>query len=102
MTNHRPWTRRPGFWIAYALLSLAALALAWRLFPLAIPLVNLDIKVARHEALESARKLAAERDLAPVDARTAVRFAHDDTIQNYVELEGGGKQAFTQRMSGDV
>src|SRR5207253_3148663 len=25
---------------------------------------------------------------------TAVRFAHDDATQNYIELEGGGKRAF--------
>ncbi|MDQ6621734.1 MAG: CPBP family intramembrane metalloprotease, partial [Pseudomonadota bacterium] len=96
------WTRRPVFWIGYLLLAGLALVTALRLFPQAIPLVNLDIKLARHEALAAARTLAAERDLAPPNARTAVRFAHDDATQNYIELEGGGKRAFAQLIESSV
>ena len=48
------WTRKPAFWIAYATLSAIALGIAWRLFPLAIPLVNLDITLSRAEALAKA------------------------------------------------
>ena len=40
-------TRRRAFWVVYAALSLAALAVAARLFPLAIPIVNLDVTMAR-------------------------------------------------------
>src|SRR4051794_37674974 len=87
-------TRRRGFWIAYVALACVALFAAWRLFPQAIPIVNLDVKLSRQEAVNAAKRIAAERDLAPVNARTAVRFAHDDATQNYIELEGGGKQAF--------
>ena len=47
-------TRRPAFWIAYAALSALALVVAWRLFPLAIPLVNLDITLSRADALARA------------------------------------------------
>ena len=36
-------TRKPAFWIAYAVVAMICMALAWHLFPLAIPLVNLDI-----------------------------------------------------------
>ena len=39
-------------------LAALCLALAWRLFPLAIPLVNLDITMARHEAVAKAQALA--------------------------------------------
>ena len=96
------WTRRRGFWLAYAVLAIAAAAVAWRLFPLAIPLVSLDIKLARHDAVDAARVIAGKLDLAPPAARSAVRFAHDDTTQNYIELEGGGKPAFAALMAGDV
>lgn len=96
------WTRRPAFWIAYALFALAAAFTAWRLFPLAIPLLNLDIKLARHDAVAVAKAHAAKLDLAPEASRSAVRFAHDDTTQNYVELEGGGKRAFAALMEGTV
>ncbi len=95
-------TRRNAFWIAYAAAAAIALALAWRLFPLAIPLVELDVRLSRAEAIAKAEAIAARLSLAPADARAAVRFAHDETTQNYVELEGGGKRAFAALVAGDV
>ena len=98
----RALTRTPAFWIAYAALAVAALVVAWRLFPLAIPLVNLDVKLARSEAIARAEAIDAKWHLAPVGARAAVRFANDEAIQNYVELEGGGKPAFAALVAGSV
>ena len=95
-------TRKPVFWIAYAALALACLVLAWRLFPLAIPLINLDIKLARHEAVNKALELARERSLVAFEPHTAVRFRNDQGAQNYIELEGGGKPAFAQMVAGNV
>jgi len=94
-------THKPAFWIAYALASLVALLIAVRLFPLAIPIVNLDVKMSRDEAIATARALAAKLNLAPEGARVAARFAHDAATQNYVELEGGGKPAFAALTKGD-
>ena len=96
------WTRAPAFWIAYASLAALALAVAWRLFPLAIPLVNLDITLARGEAIAKAEALAATLKLAPEGARSAARFAHDSETQSYVELEGGGKAAFGALIAGNM
>ncbi len=93
-------TRRPAFWIAYIAVALFCLVLAWRLFPLAIPLVNLDIKLTWAEAAAKAEALAKERALAPEGARAAVRFQDDESAQNYIELEGGGKAAFAQVVAG--
>ena len=86
--------RRPAFWIAYAIVAALALALAWRLFPQAIPLVNLDITMPRDSAIAQAKALAAQYNLAPEDSRTAAVFNQDSATQSYVELEGGGKEAF--------
>ena len=94
-------TRRPAFWIAYALVAIAALAAASRLFPLAIPIVNLDVTMSRGEAIAAARALAAKLRLAPEGARVAARFAHDSDTQNYVELEGGGKREFAKLANGE-
>src|SRR5690242_14051806 len=58
-------TRKPAFWIAYALVAIAALALASRLFPIAIPIVNLDVKMSRADAIAAARALATRLHLAP-------------------------------------
>jgi len=98
----QPLTRRPAFWIAYAGLALFALAVAWKLFPLAIPLVNLDVTLARHDAIDQAQALAARLQLAPAGARTAVRFNHDRSAQSYIELEGGGKAVFAALVAGNV
>jgi hypothetical protein len=94
-------TRRRAFWTAYVVISLAALAVAVRLFPLAIPIVNLDVTMSRGEAIAAARELAARAASAPTTARIAARFSHDATTQNYVELEGGGKEAFAALTRGD-
>jgi len=85
----------------YALAAAVALAVAIRLFPYAIPIVNLDITKSRADAVAAARTLAARLHLAPDDARVAARFSHDATTQNYVELEGGGKPAFARLTRGD-
>ena len=92
--------RRPAFWVAYVALALAALALAWQLAPQAIPLIHLDITMTRDAAIAKAETLAAERRLAPDGARTAIVFNHDESAQNYIELEGGGKEAFARLVAG--
>ena len=96
-------TRRPVFWVAYVCLAATCLVFAWRLFPMAIPLVNLDIKLSRHDAVAKALALASERALVAFDdPRTAARFRNDQGAQNYIELEGGGKPAFAQMVEGNV
>ncbi len=94
--------RRPWFWVAYAVVAMLALALAWKLFPTAIPLVNVDITMSRDDAISAARALAAKRGLAPADARAALQFRSDGATQNYVELEGGGKPAFAELVKGSL
>ena len=94
-------TRKPAFWIAYAIAASIALAVAVRVFPLAIPIVSLDIRTSRVEAVAAARTLASKLQLAPEGARVAARFEHDATTQNYIELEGGGRQAFAELVRGD-
>jgi len=95
-------TRRPLFWIAYAVVAAVALAVAVHLFPRAIPLVNLDVRMNRAEALAAGEALAARLRLAPEGARSAARFDHDGAAQNYIELEGGGRAAFAALTQGAV
>jgi len=97
-----PITTRPAFWTAFAVVSLVCAGLAWRYFPAALPLINLDVKMSREEALEQAGAIAQRLRLADPDAQRAVVFSHDGSTQNYVELEGGGKSAFTRLLSGEV
>ena len=94
------FARRPAFWIAFAVLSALAGLFAWRYFPAALPLVNLDVKMSRVEALARAAELAQKLKLAPSDARSAVMFGHDAATQNFVELEAGGNARFTEMLAG--
>src|SRR4051794_7136258 len=95
-------TRKPAFWIAYALLSCASLLFALHFFPQAIPLLNLDVKMTSQQALTEAGLVAEKLKLAPADARRSVRFAHNGEVQNFVELEAGGKPAFAELLSGNL
>jgi hypothetical protein len=94
--------RRPAFWIAFAALSALAGLFAWRYFPDALPLVNLDVRMSRAQALASGAELAQKLELAPADARLAVMFGHDGATQNFVELEAGGNARFTAMLADGI
>jgi hypothetical protein len=87
--------KRPVVWIALGLVSIALALAAYRGFPLAFSLVSVDISMDRNHALAAAREIAAKDHLGPTDAREAASFSLDDETQTFVELEGGGKAAFT-------
>jgi Type II CAAX prenyl endopeptidase Rce1-like len=95
-------TRKGAFWVAFALVSALSALFAWRFFPEALPLINLDVKMTRTGALEQARVLADKFGLAPPDARRAALFAHDGPTQNFVELDAGGKAKFAELLSGEI
>src|SRR5207247_7039544 len=87
-------TNEPALGIVLAVLAIASAALSWRYFTRAFPLLSLDIRMDRHEALARARELATTQQLGPPDYRDAASFSLDETVQTFVELEGGGKPAF--------
>ena len=87
--------RRPWFWILFAVISAACGALAWRMFPVAFPVLSLDIRMDRAGAIRTARQLAAENKWGPgIAARDAASFGVNSQAQAFVELEGGGKKVF--------
>ncbi len=90
--------RRPAFWIVLALLSAAAAFVGIRYFPQAFSIVALDITMDRGHALGQARAVAARNNLGPAGYRQAASFSEDDEAQTFVELEGGGKEAFTRML----
>jgi hypothetical protein len=87
--------RRPVFWVVFALFSLASAVLAVRYFPQAFSIVALDITMDREQAVTRARELMARDSLGPAGYRQAASFALDGEAQTFIELEGGGKDAFT-------
>jgi len=90
--------KRPAFWILLGLVSLAATAVAFHYFPQAFSIVALDITMTRERALADAGAIAARDRLGPPDFRQAASFALDSETQTFVELEGGGKTAFTNML----
>jgi hypothetical protein len=90
--------KRPVFWFVLAVVSILSAFVAVRYFPRAFSLVTLDITMDRERALAEARTIAARDGLGPAGFRQAASFALDGEAQTFVELEGGGKEAFTRMM----
>ena len=88
-------TRRRGFWVVFAVLGAASVLAAVRLFPVAFPVVTLDLAMERESAVQEAEALALRYGWDPPMARTAATFGQTDPeVQTYVELEAGGRDAF--------
>src|SRR5215510_6711066 len=83
--------RRPAFWIVFILLSVAAAIFTFRNFSAAFPLVSIDLRMDRAQALQSARMLAEKYSWPPMGFDMAAEFSGDQEVQNFIELEGGGK-----------
>src|SRR5207245_9937995 len=88
-------TKKPALWIGLAVLAVASAAFSWRYFTRAFPLLSLDIRMDRQDALARARELATTQQLGPLDYRDAASVSLDDTVQTFGALAGGGKQAFS-------
>ena len=93
---------RPLFWIVLALLSLVSMLGAYRYFGQAFPLINLDLQMDRATALERGRQAATRFQWGPQGFEQAASFGSNSQVQNFVELEGGGKAIFTQLMESDL
>jgi hypothetical protein len=75
---------------------------AWYLFPKAFPVVQIELTTNRTDILKHAKEQALLFSLGPItdnSCNTAVAFETDITTQTFVELEGGGKEAFTDMMT---
>jgi Type II CAAX prenyl endopeptidase Rce1-like len=90
--------KRPAFWIVLALFSLASAYVAIRYFPQAFSIVALEITMDRERAVEEARAIMTRDGLGPAGYRQASSFTLDGDAQTFVELEGGGKEAFTRML----
>jgi hypothetical protein len=95
--------RKPWFWVVFIFVSVACTAWAVLNFARAFPLVTLDVTMDRAAAMAAADDLATKRGWGPTgDARQAVQFTLDNQVQSFVELEGGGKEAYTAMLAGHL
>jgi hypothetical protein len=94
--------RKPWFWAVFTLVSAICTFWAARHFSEAFPIVTLNVTMDRQTALETADGLAGERGWGPEGASQAVQFSLDGEVQSFVELEAGGKPAYTEMLAGDL
>lgn len=78
----------------------AALLAAW-LLPRALPVVALRQSVTRNVVLVRADSFFRAHELAPANARSAVRFEANDSLRTFVELAGGGHDSLNALVRGD-
>src|SRR5262249_3933112 len=83
--------RGPLVWIAFTALSVAAAIFTFKNFSTAFPLVSINLKMDRPDALRLARSLAVKNDWPSKGFDEAAEFAANQEVQNFIELEGGGK-----------
>lgn len=84
--------RNPLVWIILVSISISGLLFTYIYFPKAFPIIQVDITMDRASALEKARTLAQHNAWGPEQYQQAASFDNDDQAQNYIELEGGGKE----------
>jgi hypothetical protein len=94
--------RKPVFWLVFVLVSLGCVWFSVANFPRAFPLVSLDLDMDRDNALAASRALAERHGWGPAGYRQAATFALDSELQSFVELEGGGKDAFAEMLTGEL
>lgn len=89
--------RRRWHWAVFFLVAAASAAFAVAFFPRALPIVAIDLEMEREAALQAAAAIADGEALGPQPFRQAASFGQQDAaVQVYVELEGGGRDAFVR------
>lgn len=94
--------RKPLTWLVFGALFVACLIFAERNFTKAFPVVRLRVSMSRDQAVAQASALAEQFHWGPAHSRHAAAFDLDDRLQNYVELEGGGKTVFANLLQGNL
>ncbi len=87
-------SKRPSFWISFALASLLAAFFSYTYLDRVCSLVDLVISADRQQVLADAQKLASELQWDIKDFQDVTSFDSEDDLQCFVELEAGGKDAF--------
>ncbi len=85
---------RKAFWVGLLALALTSVIAALWLFPKAMPLLQLQVSLSRDQALDAAAALQTQRFAELGTTRAVAGFEHEDKLQNYIELEGGGVDAY--------
>jgi hypothetical protein len=98
MRNKSVFTRPPG-WIILSILAVGSVFYIYFNFDKANSLITVDIQMDREAALKKAAGLAGEFEIGPQNFKQTAAFRNDSRFQNFVELESGGLDTFTQIVS---
>lgn len=82
-----------GFWFFVAIASALGV---YKYSHVLMPILDMDISVSRSEVIHAGVKVADDLQVDVEVDDVAVEFTLDDMLQSYVELEAGGKAAFSE------
>jgi len=87
--------KKSFFWTIITALVITSGVFTHRYFTKSYPIISLSISMDREQALKKAELLSAQHAWLPVNPRHAVEFKHDQLLHYFIELECGGKEAFS-------
>jgi hypothetical protein len=96
------FSRKPIFWILLSFVFIGGISFTVKFFGRSFPIINLDLKMDRGMALKSAKELSTRYHWASEGYQEAASFELDSEVQNFVELEAGGPDAFAEMIKGKL
>ncbi len=88
--------KKSFFWIIITVLAIASGVFTHRYFIQSYPIISLSISMDREQALEKAHFLTTQHAWLPANPRHAIEFKLDQLLHYFIELECGGKEAFSK------
>lgn len=88
--------RTQVLWVLFVVFSVLMAFLGLRLLISAYSTFDLELSFSREDALQAAHEIRTTRFPDLATDRTATQFIHNQRLQAYVELEGGGLQRYRE------
>ena len=83
-------------WIVFASICILFTFTAYKLFPNAFTILNIDLSMSREDALSKASDLSKKLNIGPDDYYQVTTFGVDSKAQNFIELDQGGATKFNE------
>ncbi len=91
--------KKPVFWIGFTVLSIICTIFVFKFFPLAFPMLELELTLDRETALQKATELNDKYNLSPEGYKDAAFFLTDGMTMIYVQREAGGVEECRRMLS---
>ena len=82
--------KNKNIWYVLIVLSVLFTYSAFKIFPKAFPILNIDLEMTREDALQKSTEMAKIFNLGPNNPSQAAKFNVDQNAQNFIELDQGG------------